>query len=133
MLVHLTGIIKNDYIEFDLVDLPLTRNSRVTVAQLSIQYKENVKNICGSIYTSLIERSGLNPLQELITFSHASEVKNFLYTPTHFLWYKIQLGDLKTSVFKISHCESDQINKISKINLKLLIHEGILEVNSQSL
>ena len=133
MLVHLTGIIKNDLIEFDLVHLPLNRNSRVTVAQLSIQYKETVRNVCGSIYTTLIERSGLNPLQELITFSRASPVKNLLYTPTHFLWYKIQLGDLKTSVFKISHCESDQINKIAKINLKLLIHEGILEINSQSL
>ena len=133
MLVHLTGIIKNDYIAFDPVDLPLNRNSRVTVAQLSIEYKETVRNVCGSIYTTLIERSGLNPLQELITFSHASQVKNLLFTPTHFLWYKIQLGDLQTSVFKISHCESDQINKIAKINLKLLIHEGIFEINSQSL
>ena len=133
MLVHLTGIIKNDYIEFDLVDLPLNRNSRVTVAQLSIEYKETVRNVCGSIFTTLIERSGLNPLQELITFSHASQVKNLLFTPTHFLWYKIQLGDLKTSVFKIAHCETDQINKIAKINLKLLIHEGIFEIDSQSL
>ena len=131
MLIHLTGKVKNDNIEFDLVNLPLDRNSSVTVAQLSIQYNEIVKNVCGSIHTTLIERSGLNPLQELLSFCHIGQVKNFLYTPTHFLWYKIQLMDLKTSVFKISHCEKDQTSKITKINLKLLIHEGLFEINSK--
>ena len=130
MLIHLTGKVKNDNIEFDLVNLPLNRNSSVAVAQLSIQYKQIVENVCGSIHTTLIERSGLNPLQELLTFSHTGQVKHFLYTPTHFLWYKIQLMDLKTSVFKISHCEKDQSTKISKISLKLLIHEGVFEINS---
>ena len=130
MLIHLTGKVKNDNIEFDLVNLPLNRNSSVAVAQLSIQYKQIVENVCGSIHTTLIERSGLNPLQELLTFSHTGQVKNILYTPTHFLWYKIQLMDLKTSVFKISHCEKDQSTKISKISLKLLIHEGVFEINS---
>ena len=130
MLINLTGEIKNDFIEFNLVNLPLQPNSSVTVAQLCIEYKEIVKNVCGSINTTLIERSGLNPLQELITFSHTSQVKNLLYTPTHLLWYKIQLGDLQTSVFKISHCEKDQSNKISKIHLKLLIDERLFEVNS---
>ena len=90
MLINLTGKIKNDYIEFDLVNLPLDQNSSVAVAQLCIEYKESVRNVCGSVYTTLIERSGLNPLQELITFSHTSQVKNLLYTPPHFLWYKIQ-------------------------------------------
>ena len=130
MLIHLTGKVKNDNIEFDLVNLPLNRNSSVAVAQLSIQYKQIVENVCGSIHTTLIERSGLNPLQELLTFSHTGQVKHFLYTPTHFLWYKIQLMDLKTSVFKISHCEKDQTTKISRICLKLLIHEGLFEINS---
>ena len=130
MLIHLTGKVKNDNIEFDLVNLPLNRNSSVAVAQLSIQYKQIVENVCGSIHTTLIKRSGLNPLQELLTFSHTGQVKNILYTPTHFLWYKIQLMDLKTSVFKISHCEKDQSTKISKISLKLLIHEGVFEINS---
>ena len=130
MLINLTGKIKNDFIEFDLVNLPLNPNSIVTVAQLCIEYKESVRNVCGSIYTTLIERSGLNPLQELITFSHASQVKNLLFTPPHFLWYKIQLGDLQSSVFKIAHCEKDQTTKISKIHLKLLVHERVFEVNS---
>ena len=130
MLIHLTGKIKNDFIEFDLVNLPLNPNSIVTVAQLCIEYKESVRNVCGSIYTTLIERSGLNPSQELITFSHASQVKNLLFTPPHFLWYKIQLGDLQSSVFKIAHCEKDQTTKISKIHLKLLVHERVFEVNS---
>ena len=130
MLINLTGKIKNDNIEFELVNLPLTQNSLVTVAQLCIEYNDIVSNVCGSIYTTLIERSGLNPLQELITFSHTSKVKNLLYTPPHFLWYKIQLGDLKSSVFKISHCERHQTNKISKVSLKILIHERIFEVNS---
>ena len=124
MLIHLTGKIKNDYIEFDLVNLPIHQNSSVSVAQLSIHYKEIVKNVCGTIHTTLIERSGLNPLQEILSFSHNGPIKNLLFTPTHFLWYKIQLVDLKTSVFKISHCERDQTNKISKINLKLLLNEG---------
>ena len=133
MLIHLTGKVKNDCIEFDLVDLPLKQNSSVTVAQLSIQYTKNMKNVCGSIYTTLIERSALNPSQELLSFGHTGTVKHFLYTPTHFLWYKIQLVDLKTSVFKISHCEPDQTSKISKINLKLIINERVFEINSQSL
>lgn len=130
MLINLTGKIKNDFIEFDLVNIPLNQNSSVTVIQLCIEYNGIVSNVCGSIHTTLIERSGLNPSQELITFSHTSQVKNLLYTPPHFLWYKIQLGDLKSSVFKISHCERDQTSKISKVNLKLLIHERIFEVNS---
>ena len=130
MLINLTGKINNDNIEFNLVNLPLDQNSSVAVAQLCIEYKESVRNVCGSVYTTLIERSGLNPLQELITFSHTSQVKNLLYTPPHFLWYKIQLGDLQSSVFKITHCEKDQTNKISKIHLKLLVHERVFEVNS---
>ena len=133
MLAHLSGTMKNDHIEFDIMNLPLHRNSIVTVAQLSIHYTEIVNNVCGSIHSTLIERSGINPLQELISFSHTGPVKNLLYTPTHFIWYKIQLSDLKTSVFKISHYESNQTNKISKINLKLQINEGILEINSKSL
>ena len=130
MLINLTGKINNDNIEFNLVNLPLDQNSSVAVAQLCIEYKESVRNVCGSVYTTLIERSGLNPLQELITFSHTSQVKNLLYTPPHFLWYKIQLGDLQSSVFKITHCEKDQTAKISKIHLKLLVHERVFEVNS---
>ena len=130
MLINLTGKIQNDYIEFDLVNLPLDQNSSVAVAQLCIEYKESVRNVCGSVYTTLIERSGLNPSQELIAFSHTSQVKNLLYTPPHFLWYKIQLGDLQSSVFKITHCEKDQTNKITKIHLKLLVHERVFEVNS---
>ena len=130
MLINLTGKLENDYIAFDLVNLPLDQNSSVTAAQICIEYKNIVSHVCGSIYTTLIERSGLNPSQELVTFSHTGPVKNLLYTPPHFLWYKIQLGDLKSSVFKISHCERDQTSKISKINLKLLINERIFEVNS---
>ena len=129
MLIHLTGKVAKNQIEFDLVNLPLHQNSSVTVAQMSIQYDELVKDVCGSIHTTLIERSGLNPLQELLSFGHTGPVKHFLYTPTRLLWYKIQLVDLKTSVFKITHCEPEQTKKISKINLKLLIHEGLFEIN----
>ena len=129
MLIHLTGQVVKNQIEFDLVNLPLHQISSVSVAQLSIQYDELVKDVCGSIHTTLIERSGLNPLQELLSFGHTGPVKHFLYTPTRLLWYKIQLVDLKTSVFKITHCEPEQTKKISKINLKLLIHEGLFEIN----
>lgn len=129
MLIHLTGKVVKNQIEFDLVNLPLHQNSSVTVAQLSIQYNELVENVCGSIQTTLIERSGLNPLQELLSFGHTGKVKHFLYTPTRLLWYKIQLVDLKTSVFKITHCEPEQTKKISKINLKLLLHEGLQQIN----
>ena len=129
MLIHLTGKVVKNQIEFDLVNLPLHQNSSVTVAQMSIQYDKVVKDVCGSIHTTLIERSGLNPFQELLSFGHTGPVKHFLYTPTRLLWYKIQLVDLKTSVFKISHCEPDQTRKISKIHLKLLIHEGLFEIN----
>ena len=129
MLIHLTGQVVKNQIEFDLVNLPLHQNSSVSAVQLSIQYDELVQNVCGSIQTTLIERSGLNPLQELLSFGHTGPVKHFLYTPTRLLWYKVQLVDLKTSVFKITHSEPEQTKKISKINLKLLIHEGLFEIN----
>lgn len=130
MLINLTGNVVNNVIEFDLVNILLNPNSSVAIAEICIQYTKAVRNVCGTITSSLIDRSGLNPNQELITFAHSGPIKNLLFTPTHLLWYKIQLADFKTSVFKITHFEKDQIEKIKIIKLKLLINEGIFEVHS---
>ena len=127
MLINLTGKMVNNFIQFDLVNVDLIPDSTVAITEVCIKYTESVKNVCGSISTSLIERSGLNPNQELISFGHIGPVKNLLYTPTRLSWYKIQLTDLKTSVFKISHFEKDQNYKIDQIKIKLFIHEGIFK------
>ena len=129
MLINLTGNVVNNVIEFDLVNILLNPNSSVAIAEVFIRYTKAVKNVAGTIQSSLIERSGLNPNQELITFAHTGLIKNFLFTPTHLLWYKIQLADFKTSVFKIAHFEKDQNNNISTIKLKLLINEGLFQIH----
>ena len=133
MIIHLTGKVNNNFIYFDLVNIELKPNSTVAIAEVCIKYTTGVKNVCGSIQTSLIERSGLNPNQELVSFSHVGTVKNLLFTPTHLLGYKIQLTDLKTSVFKIYHFEQSQNSKISQIKLKLLINEGLFQEHQKSI
>ena len=131
MIIHLRGRTRNDICEFDLMNLYFNSNSTVTVTEICIQYDDYVKDLCGSIETTLIERSAANPRQEIVKFAHYQPVKNFLYTPTHLNHYKIQLTDLKTSVFKISHLEQHQTKKIKQISLKLQINEGFLKVNSK--
>ena len=131
MIIHLKGKVRNNTCEFDLMNLYFNANSTVAVTEICIQYSDYIKDVCGSIETTLIERSAANPRQEIVKFAHFQPVKNFLFTPTHLSHYKIQLTDLKTSLFKIFHFEQQQTEKIREISLKLEINEGFFKVNSK--
>lgn len=131
MIIHLKGQARNEILEFDLMNLYFNSNSTVAVTEICIQYSDYVDDLCGSIETTLIERSAVNPKQEIVKFAHFQPVKNFLFTPTHLSHYKIQLTDLKTSVFKISHFEQHQTEKIRQISLKLQINEGFFKIHTK--
>ena len=112
MLINLRGSVHNDEIKFDLTPVYFSSNSHVRVTEMAIQWDGKAQNIHGKITTTLIDKSPVNPSQQLLFF-YQSERSNFMfYTPTHPAEYKIQCPSLQSSVFNIHLSEKHQIREI---------------------
>ena len=112
MIVNLNGVVRDDFIIFDLCPLYFNQNQFVRANELFIQWKTNVKNVHGYIETSLIDQSSVNLKQQLLFFHQREESNYIYYTPTHTSTYKIQCSSLHGSVFKIHVSEKNEIEKI---------------------
>ena len=112
MIINLNGIIRNDFIYFDLCPLYFEANQYVHANELFIQWKTPVKNVHGYIESSLIDQSSVNLTQQLLFFHQRKESNYIYYTPTHLSKYKIQCSSLHESVFKIHLSEKHEIEKI---------------------
>ena len=112
MLINLRGTVNNDEIKFDLTPVYFSNNDYVRVTEMAIQWNGKVHNIHGKITTTLIDKSPVNPSQQLLFF-YQNEKSNFMfYTPTHPAQYKIQCPSLQSSVFNIQLSEKEQIREI---------------------
>ena len=112
MIVNLNGVVRDDFIIFDLCPLYFNQNQFVHANELFIQWKTKVKNVHGYIETSLIDQSSVNLKQQLLFFHQREESNYIYYTPTHTSTYKIQCSSLHGSVFKIHVSEKNEIEKI---------------------
>ena len=112
MLINLRGTVLNGEILFDLTPVYFSNNDYVRVTEMAIQWNGKANNIHGKITTTLIDKSPVNPSQQLLFF-YQNEKSNFMfYTPTHPAQYKIQCPSLQSSVFNIQLSEKEQIREI---------------------
>ena len=130
MLINLRGTVRNNEIIFDLTPVYFAPNQYVRVTEMAIQWIGEVKNIHGKITTTLIDKSPVNPAQQLLFF-HQSNISDFMfYSPTHPAEYKIQCPSLQSSVFNIHLSEKHQIREIY---IQLEINARIQQINSKKI
>ena len=122
MIINLHGKVNNDVINFDSTQVYFEPNCYVAVTNVYIQFSRKFKDVTGYISTSLIDKSPINPLQELVFFNQRENSRSLFYSPTHLAQYKIQCPSLQSSVFEI-HCSDLDENsiKIEKVYLQLKI------------
>ena len=122
MLINLRGTVNNDEINFDLTPVYFSRNNTVRITEMAILWAKSVKNIHGRIVSSLIDKSPVNPSQQLLFFYQKDKSNFMFYSPTHPAEYKIQCLSLQSSVFNIQLSEKEQIREIY---LQLEINAGV--------
>ena len=123
MLINLFGTVDADGdINFD--NLPcvyFTPNHTVYVNEMSIKWKQSMGRCFGCLNSTLIDRSPVNPNQQLMYIYHQSSKLTYL-TPHRPAIYKIQCSNLAQSVFSLTDLN---IEKIEKIYIQLCIaYEG---------
>ena len=134
MIINLySSKIEHDTIFFDLPTVYFKMGQFVCVTDFVINWNHKTVNICGTISSSLIDKSPLNPRQIIHTFSNGKKDQIFTHCPpTHLQEYKIQCLSLNASVFKISLSEQAQKN-IKSIFLQLRINDRLLKNGQRSL
>ena len=132
MLIHLNGKVENDHILFDLPQIYFNRGQSVAVASVEIYWTKGL-NLHGEITSSLVDKSPCNPKQQIYRINKRKG-SNFLHdTPTHFLEYKIQCLDLKSSVFKLHVYDKDEnkiLNSAKSVYLTLIIFDARIQYSN---
>ena len=129
MLIHLQAPVENDHILFDLPQVYFQRGQNVAVAEVEIEWSQK-QRFTGEITSTLVDKSPCNPKQQIYHINKPSGSNYTIDTPTHFLEYKIQCLDMKSSVFKINVYDKDK-NKIKNcvkgVYLTLIISDARLQ------
>ena len=112
MLINLRGTVNKDEINFILPQIFFSKDNYVRVTEMAIQWNGKAHNIYGTINTTLIDKSPVNPTQQLLFFSQMEKSNFMYYSPTHPAQYKIQCPSLQSSVFNIRLSEKEQIREI---------------------
>lgn len=97
---------------FDLPPLYFENYQTVFVNEISIKWKTKKQNISTSLHCTLIDKSPLNPMQQLL-FVHQNYESNFLfYSPTRAQEYKIQRSSLQSAQFSLVTSERAIIQEV---------------------
>ena len=112
MIINLKGKVNENDIEFEFAQIYFCQQQFVHVNQLFIKWKRKVDNIHGEITSSLIDKSPVNPNQQLVFFHQNGKSDSFLFTPTHLAKYKIQCPSFQSSVFNLHLSEKHEIENI---------------------
>ena len=112
MLINLRGTVNKDEINFILPQIFFSKDNYVRVTEIAIQWNGKAHNIYGTVNTTLIDKSPVNPTQQLLFFSQMEKSNFMFYSPTHPAQYKIQCPSLQSSVFNIRLSEKEQIREI---------------------
>ena len=130
MLINLRGTVHNNEIKFDLTQVYFSSKDYVRITEMAIQWNGEVRNIHGKITSTLIDKSPVNPTQQLIFFYQPNRSNFMFYTPTHPAQYKIQCPSLQSSVFNIHLSEKHQIKEIY---IQLEINARIQQINPKKI
>ena len=132
MIVNLNGIVDEDAIVFDppLPAIYFVDNHRVKINEMFIKWKTKPPGgTNGYIRSTLIEKSVVNPEQQLLFFCQADKSNYTFVQPTHNAWYKIQNLCLHSSEFNVITTGKHQIEKIY-LQLEI-INERLQSVNRE--
>ena len=99
-------------LNFDLPPLFFENYQTIFVNEITIKWKTKKQNISASLHCTLIDKSPLNPMQQLL-FVHQSHESNFLfYSPTRSQEYKIQRSSLQSAQFSLVTSEKAIIQEV---------------------
>ena len=97
---------------FDLPPLYFENYQTIFVNEIAVKWGKSRKNISASLHCTLIDKSPLNPMQQLL-FVHQNTESNFLfYSPTRAQEYKIQRSSLQSAQFTLITSEKAIIQEV---------------------
>ena len=103
----------NEYeLLFDLPPVDFNLQQTIHVNEMAIKWKRSHKNVTASLQCTLIDKSPLNPDQQLL-FAYQRKESDFLfYSPTRAQEYKIQRSSLQSSQFTLVTSVKDPIQEV---------------------
>ena len=97
---------------FDLPPVDFNLQQTIYVNEIAIKWTRIHKNVAVSLQCTLIDKSPLNPTQQLL-FAYQNNASDFLYySPTRAQEYKIQRYSLESSQFILTLSEKAEIEEI---------------------
>ena len=106
---------------FDLPPTTFREGQYVSVSQIHIKWSAQVKHAQVVLTSTLIDKSSVNPHQQLL-FIYEKSNSNILHkSPTQRQYYKIQCMDLQSSEFYLFDYEHKELKKIDSIFIQLEI------------
>ena len=141
MILNLVGSVNPDgVIDFDLPCLYFSSCQSVSVKEIFISHQKSVHDVHGYLSSTLIDKSPVNPRQQLLFFYQAEKSKFFHHSPTQSVSYKIQTQSLFNSVFQLHLTEEDKKYNFSRhkrervyLQLEIQTNAGFLNDTSQPL
>ena len=99
-------------LNFDLPPLFFENYQTIFANEIAIKWKSKTQNISVSLHCTLIDKSPLNPMQQLL-FIHQNHESNFLfYSPTRAQEYKIQRSSFQSAQFSLITSEKAIIQEV---------------------
>ena len=127
MLINLWSEPDDGTFKFDLPALYFRPRQLVCVTKFYIIWKEKSKPPLLSLTSTLVDKSPINPNQQLICFGQEKS-SNYIYvTPTLKEYYKIQCLDFQASQFDLINLLKEDLPKIDKIYLQLEIVDARIQ------
>ena len=126
MIINLRGkVTNNGVLDFEIPMLFLPNPSFIAVTQLWISFKTKVRDVSGTITSSLVNKSPINADQQILFFYQRENSRTIHYSPNHLALYKVQCHGLHYSVFEIS-CSAEDGNKpkIDEVFLQLSVTDA---------
>ena len=125
MLINLWN---NNNTQFDLPPVLFKRDQVVCISRLHIHWATSTKDASVLISSSLIEKSSMNPQQQLLFAFKKGNAQHLSFTPTHKEYYKIQCLDLQASEFNLIELNKEQSTKIKTIYIQLEVVDGVQHI-----
>ena len=103
----------NEYeLLFDLPPVDFNLHQTVFVNEIAIKWRKSHKNVAVSLQCTLIDKSPLNPTQQILFACQKYESDFLFYSPTRAQEYKIQRSSLQSSQFTLVTSEKDTIQEV---------------------
>ena len=127
MLINLWSDSPDGKFNLDLPSLYFRPQQLISVTKLYIIWKEKCKPPMLTLTSTVIDKSPINPMQQLICFGQEKS-SNYIYiTPTHKEYYKIQCMEFQASQFNLVNLVKEDLPKIEKIYLQLEVVDARIQ------